>query len=72
MIADRFDRPTLAKMEVALERACSALNWGQNHETRRHVARQILRCARRGNVSLEALTEAGSIAATELSPTHGG
>jgi hypothetical protein len=71
MIAGRFDSLTLANMEVALERSCSVLASGQEHMARRHVARNILKCARAGNVTLGALTEAGQIAASELSPTHG-
>ena len=71
MIADRFDSRTLANMEVALERACRALSSGEEHAARRHIASQILKCARRGNVTLKALTAAGQIAASELSPTHG-
>ena len=71
MITDRFDSRTLADMEVALEHACRALSSGEEHDARRHIASKILRCARRGNVSLKALTEAGQIAASELSPTHG-
>ena len=71
MIANRFDSRTLANMKVALERACSALPTGDEHETRRHIASKILTCARKGNTTLSALTEAGQIAASELSPTHG-
>lgn len=71
MIADKFDSRTLANMEVALERACKTLPSGEEHAARRHIARKILNCARKGNVTLKALTEAGQIAASELSPTHG-
>jgi hypothetical protein len=71
MIADRFDSRTFANIGVALERACSALQSGQDHAARCHVAKKILKCARKGNVTLGALTQAGQIAASELSPTHG-
>lgn len=71
MIADRFDSRTVTRMEIALERACSGLT-GQDHAARCHVAKQILKCARKGNVTLGAMAEAGQIAASELSPTHGG
>lgn len=71
MIADRFDGRTLADMDVALERASRTLSSGEEHAARRHIASQILICAQGGNVTLKALTEAGLIAASELSPTHG-
>ena len=71
MIANRFDSRTLANMKVALERACSALPTGDEHEARRHIASKILTFARKGNTTLSALTEAGQIAASELLPTHG-
>jgi len=70
MIA-RFDSRTLADMEVALEHACRALSSGEEHAARRHIASKILKCARKGNVTLRAFTEAGQIAASELSQTHG-
>ena len=71
MIAEQFDSRTLANMEVALERACKELSSGEEHVARRHIASQILKCARKGNVTLKALTAAGQLAASELSPTHG-
>jgi hypothetical protein len=73
MIADSFDSRTLANMEVALERACEALAVGrEEHPARRHIASEILACAKGGDETLEGLTEAGLVAATELSVTHGG
>jgi hypothetical protein len=72
-IAESFDSRTLANMEVALERACSALAvGGEDHEARRHIAGKILKCAKHGGRTLGALTDAGLIGATELSATHGG
>jgi hypothetical protein len=72
MIADRFDVRTLANMEVALERACQYLRTGRDsHEARRYIARKILKCAEAGDKTLTGLTEAGRIAATELSSTQG-
>ena len=71
MIADRFDSRTLTNMEVALDRACRGLSSGEEHAARRHIASQILKCARRSNVTLKALTAAGKLAASELSLTHG-
>jgi hypothetical protein len=67
MIADSFDSRTLARMEVALDRACKLLDTGaEQHKTRRHIAGKILARARQGDISLDGLTEAGRIAAVEI------
>jgi len=71
-IADSFDARTFANMEVALERACESFGpRREKHEARRYIASKILECARRGDKTLAGLTEAGLVAATELSFTHG-
>jgi hypothetical protein len=59
MMESSFDIRTLANMDVALERVCKKTPLGEQHETRVLVADAILRCARRGKVSLGALTHAG-------------
>jgi hypothetical protein len=67
MIADSFDSRTLANMEVALERACKGLSIGaEEHRVRRRIARKILKCAERGDITLGALTAAADAAATQL------
>jgi len=67
MITDTFDRRTIAKMEVALERACLLLPTGsEKHKARRIIASKIIECANRGEVSLSRLTEAGYAAAIQL------
>ena len=67
MIADSFNSRTLAKMEVALDRACKLLDTGaEQHKTRRYIASKILARARQGDISLDGLTEAGRIAADEI------
>ena len=67
MIADSFNSRTLATMEVALDRACRLLHSGaEQHKTRRYIASKILACARQGDVSLDGLSEAGRIAASEI------
>lgn len=71
MIRDRLDARTLRNMEVALDRACHSLAIGEQHDARSHVAARILECAQRGETRLDALIEAGQVAATELSVTHG-
>lgn len=59
MIVEQFARPTMARMEVALDRACEHLAHGGKHNVRKRVAQTIIRCAKTGNTSLDALTEAG-------------
>jgi len=71
MITENFDARTLKKMEVALERACIAVPIGKEHEARRHIAMRIMERARCGNAPVEAVTEAGQIAASELCMAHG-
>jgi hypothetical protein len=60
IIAESFDRRTLAAMEVALDRACESLGFArEQHDARQHIASKILECALRGERTLGALTEAG-------------
>jgi len=67
MIADSFDSRTLANMEVALERACKGPSIGaEEHRVRRRIARKILKCAERGDITLGGLTAAADAAATQL------
>jgi hypothetical protein len=66
MIADTFDRRTMAKMEVALERSCLLLPTGsEKHNARRIIASKIIECAIRGDTTLSRLTEAGYAAAMQ-------
>jgi len=68
MITDAFDRRTIAKMEVALERAHLLLPAGsEKHRARRIIASKIIECANRGDATLSRLTEAGYAAAMQLS-----
>ena len=67
MITDTFDRRTIAKMEVALERACLLLPAGsEEHNARRIIASKLIECANRGDATLSRLTEAGYAAAVQL------
>jgi hypothetical protein len=59
MIAGNYDRRTMAAMEAALERVCERWPNGGTHKLRKRVARNIIRCAQTGSVSLDALIEAG-------------
>jgi hypothetical protein len=67
MIVEQLDRRTMAAMELALERACGRWPYGGKHNIRKRVAQSIIRCARTGNTSLDALTEAAECAAAQLS-----
>jgi hypothetical protein len=66
MIVERFSRPTMNAMEVALEKACERWPNGGTHSLRKRVAQSIIRCAKTGNTSLDALTEAGERAVAQL------
>ncbi len=67
MIAETFDRRTMAKMEVALERACLLLPAGsEKHNARRIIANKIIEYANRGDTTLASLTDAGYVAAMQL------
>ena len=67
MISESFDSRTLAKMEIALDRACLILPAGSDmHRIRRIIAGKILECAHRGEKTLSGLTAAGYAAATQL------
>ena len=66
MIVERFDRRTMAAMEVALEKACARWPTGGKHNPRKRVAQCIIRCAKTGSTSLGALIEAGERAIVQL------
>lgn len=59
MIVGHFDRRTMARMEAALEKVCERCPGGRRHNLRKRVAQSIIQCAETGNISLDALTEAG-------------
>jgi hypothetical protein len=59
MIENEFDSRTRANMDVALERVCKGRPDGEHHEIRKRVAESMIRCAKSGNTSLTALTDAG-------------
>lgn len=59
MIEERFDSRTLAAMNFALDRVCADALHGEEHDTRKRVARYIIKCAKSGRTTLPELTEAG-------------
>jgi len=72
IIAESFDRRTLAAMEIALDRACESLGVArEQHDARRHIASKILECALRGERTLGALTDAGRVAAMQVVAANG-
>ena len=64
MIVERFDRRTMAAMEIALEKACACWPNGGQHNLRKRVAQSIIQCAKTGSTSLDAL--AGERAIVQL------
>jgi hypothetical protein len=63
MITQEFDKKTIAKMDLALERACRYL---PDHDARRFVAKRIIECATAHTQTLAGLTEAGRQAVADL------
>jgi hypothetical protein len=49
-------------MEVALDRICKGRPEGENHALRAFIAEALVACARKGQTTLGALTEAGEAA----------
>ena len=66
MIEETFDSRTLANMNVALDRVCSGTRHGEEHPTRKRVARYIIKCARSGRTTLTELTHAGQQALAKV------
>ena len=66
MLVERFDRRTMAAMEIALEKACACWPNGGQHNLRKRVAQSIIQCAKTGSTSLDALIEAGERAIVQL------
>jgi hypothetical protein len=71
MIGGNFDSKTLAKMNEALDRVCEAAPHGEQHSVRKRIAREIIKCARRGRTTLSELTCAGERALHGLPPQQG-
>ena len=62
-----LDGRTTANLEVALERVCSGLPGGGDHETRKHVAEKLLQAAESGIKNLGELEAVGQQALREAS-----
>ncbi|MCP1761709.1 MULTISPECIES: hypothetical protein [Bradyrhizobium] len=63
---ERFDRRTLATMNLALDRVCENVPYGEDHVVRKRVAEQIIKCATSGKTALGELTDAGQRALISL------
>ena len=64
----KFDERTTANMDVVLDTICRHFpNSGGDHESRKFIARKLMRAARRGETTLGALKAAGRRALLELS-----
>jgi uncharacterized protein YbaP (TraB family) len=62
-----FDDWTAANMEVVLENICRSLpNGGGNHDSRKFIAKKLMRAAQRGDKTLGALETAARRAFEEL------
>ena len=64
----KLDERTTANTNVALENACRVLpNSGGDHETRKYIAKKLLRAANKGERTLGALEAVARRALQELS-----
>jgi hypothetical protein len=70
MIVEHFDRRTMAAMEAALEMTCACWPNGGKYNLRKQVAQSIIRCAKTGNTTLDALTQAGERALAQLAQSN--
>ncbi len=67
LITEQFSERTIARMDIALERACRILpETFAHHTSRKFVAEQIVECAKAHTQTLGGLTEAGRRAVAEL------
>jgi hypothetical protein len=68
LINAAFDSRTLAMMNAALDRVCTAAVRGEEYSVRKLIARRIIRCARGGKTTLGELTTAGECALVKIAP----
>ena len=62
----KLDDRTIASMDMALKQACRIFPHGGDHERRRYVARKLKLSARKGNTTLDGLSDVASHAVAEL------
>jgi hypothetical protein len=63
----KFDERTAANLDVVLENTCRGLPNGGDHETRKYIARKLVRAARKGDTTLGGLETVARRALQELS-----
>ena len=51
-----LDHLTLVHLDMVLEDVCRSLPHGGDHMTRKKIAQKLMSSARKGNVSIDALT----------------
>jgi hypothetical protein len=62
----KLDDRTLGNVEVALNDTFRAYPHGDDHESRKHVARKLLKSAKSGNTTLGGLTTVAKSALKEI------
>lgn len=63
---NEFDERTQSNLDVVLDRICSELPNGGDHESRKFIAEQLIEAARSGKTTLHELTSAGRRAFVHL------
>ena len=64
---ENFDQRTRSRMELALEEVCRQLSKsGGDHESRKYIAKQLIRAARAGKIGLEDLRAVAENALVDL------
>jgi hypothetical protein len=63
----KTEERTTANMDVVLEEVCRRLPHGGDHESRKYIAKKLMRSVKNGNGTLEGLRPVASRAFSELS-----
>ena len=63
----KIEERTAANMEAVLEEVCRSLPHGGDHESRKYIAKKLMRSVKKGNVTLEGLRPVAGRAFSELS-----
>ena len=64
---ENFDQRIRSRMELALEEVCRQLSKsGGDHESRKYIAKQLIRAARAGKIGLEDLRAVAENALVDL------
>jgi hypothetical protein len=61
-----IDERTAANLDVVLEEVCQELPHGGDHESRKFVAKELMRNVKKGNTTLEGLRTVGRRALSAL------